>query len=690
MSTEQILIVEDEAITAMDLQNTLEELGYRVVGIADSGKEAIAFVEQFKPDLIFMDIVLKGDMNGTEVALEVKKRFNLPIIFLTAYQDQDTFNHAKLSDPYGYLQKPFDKRELRVATDLALFKHKIATQLMESEQRFHNAFSYAATGMALLDIEGNFIQANNALCSMLGYSEKELLTLSLSKINYPSDLDEESAHMKKLYLNKINSFKLEKRYLHKLGHIVWGAISVSLVRDNKKQPGYYIFQVEDITARKKAETQVEHLTLYDALTGLPKRLLLENFIVKALITAREHSKQFAVLFLGIDYFKRINDALGHEAGDLLLQEVGSRVSSCITQDDFAARIGGDTFVLILMNISKVSSVFDAIKKIQSCFLVPFVINNQDFHITMSIGVSLYPINGEDSKSLIKNADIALNRAKSSGRNNFQFCTTEMTKNILDRVNLENRLHLALEKQEFVLFYQPQVSLKDGTIVGVEALLRWRQGDKPPSLPKDLIPIAEETGLIVPIGEWVLKTACKQAKQWQIAGFKLDCISINLSARQFYETDLLKMLTEVTQEYGISNLDLEITESMLMKDIDLAKKQLNFLHEAGFQISLDDFGTGYSSLNYIRQFPINRLKIDQTFVKDSLLNKDNAALLKAIIILGQTLNLKVIAEGVETKKQLKLLYEYGCDEIQGYYFSKPMSAEDITRLLKEKCLLDVDL
>lgn len=678
-----VLIVEDEIITAMDIQNTLEELGYDVIGIADTSTEAMALVEKFIPDLIFMDIVLKGSMKGTEVALEIKNRFNIPIIFLTAYQDEKTFSQAKLSDPYAYLQKPFEKNELRIAAELTLYKHQVALKLIESERRFHNAFSYAPTGMALLSLDGQFLQTNKALGSMLGYSEIELLSLSLSKINHPDDLAEELSHMKKLCQNKIAFFTIEKRYIHKMGHTVWGAISLSFVPDDKGQPSYFVFQMEDLSARKKAETQVEHLTHHDALTGLPTRDLLEDFIIKAITDARVKAKQFVVLFLGIDYFKRINNTLGHEGGDLLLQLIGSRLSQRVRIQDFVAKLGGDTFVLVLTNIAKMSAAIEVIKKIQLCFVDPFVINQQEFHITASIGVSLSSADGEDYKVLIKNADVALNLAKRSGRNNFQFSTAEMTQSILERVNLENKMHYALEKNEFVLFYQPQVRLRDGKIIGVEALLRWKQKDMPPSLPKDLISIAEETGLIIPIGDWVLRTACQQAKQWKDAGFKLDCISINLSARQFYQTNLLKTLSEVTEAYDVHNLDLEITESLLMKDIALAKQQLAFLQKTGFQISLDDFGTGYSSLSYIRQFPINRLKIDQMFVRDSILNAENADLLKAIIILGQTLNLKVIAEGVETAEQLKLLNEFGCDEIQGYYFSKPIPAEDVTRMLEEK-------
>jgi diguanylate cyclase (GGDEF)-like protein/PAS domain S-box-containing protein len=688
MSKAQVLIVEDEAITAMDIQITLEGLGYEIIGIADTGKEALAFVEQCKPDLIFMDIVVKGDIDGTQAAIEIKKRFNIPIIFLTAYQDDNTFNQAKLSDPYAYLPKPFDKKDLRVAAELALYKHQINKQLVESERRFHNAFTYAATGMALLNLntEEPFIQVNKSLCSMLGYSEEEMLTLSLAKISYPEDLGLEFEHMEKLLHNKIKFFRLEKRLLHKLEHIVWGAISVSLVNNEKGQPSYYIFQVEDISLRKIAETQVEHLTHHDTLTGLPTRDLLEDFVIQSVIAAQKQSTQVAVLFLGIDYFKRINNTLGHEAGDLLLQAVGARLSGATRTQDFAARLGGDNFVLVLTDISQTSDIITMVQKIQLCFSEPFVINNQVFHITMSIGISLYPTNGEDSKTLIKNGGIALNLAKNSGRNNFQFCTAKMTKNILDRVHLENKIHTALEQSEFVLYYQPQVRLSDGKIVGVEALLRLKQSGTPPSLPKELISIAEETGLIVPIGEWVIRAACEQAEQWQMAGFKLDCISINLSARQFYEPNLLKTLVDITQEHGVNNLDLEITESLLIRDVELAKKQLHFLHKAGFQISLDDFGTGYSSLCYIRQFPINRLKIDQMFVRESTINDQNAALLKAIIILGQTLNLKVIAEGVETVEQLNLLQTYGCDEIQGYYFSKPIPAADITRLLQEKKIL----
>ncbi len=682
MNIPRILIVEDEAITAMDIKSNLEDLGYEVPGIADSGKEAIALAEKLKPDLIFMDIVLKGEMDGTEAAIHITNHFHIPIVFLTAYNDKDTFSRAKLSDPYGYLSKPFESRELGITVDLALFKHEIASKLAASEVRFHNAFTYAATGMGLLNPNGEFIQANQALCNMLGYEEKELLTLSLANLNHPSDLEVELFHVKELLLNKIQFFKLEKRYQHKLGHVVWGTISVSLVRDKNESPLYFIFQIEDISLRKLAENQVVHLTYHDVLTGLPKLDLLEDFVEQSLITARRYSKQFAILFLGIDYFKRINDTMGHEAGDRLLQAVGERLRKEIRSSDFVAKLGGDIFALVLTDVTQLLTASAVAQKIQRSFLHPFTINKQDFYITMSIGISLYPDNGKDSQMLIKNADIGLSRAKNSGRNNYQFCTSEMTELAQERVTIENKLHSALENQEFILYYQPQVSLQTGKIVGVEALLRWKQEGKEPTIPKELISVAEETGFIVPIGTWALRAACQQSKAWEMAGFKLENVSVNVSSRQFFEEDLIKTIQIAMKDFDVDNLELEITESMLMHDVELATKQLNALSKAGLKIALDDFGTGYSSLSYLRQFPINKLKLDQAFVRNSASSKSDAAMMNAIVTLGHTLNLKVIAEGVETKEQLKLLCDYGCDEIQGYYFSRPIPADEVTLFLKE--------
>ena len=448
-------------------------------------------------------------------------------------------------------------------------------------------------------------------------------------------------------------------------------------------------QIGLFIARKQAEERIRHLAHYDELTGLANRSMFSQRLSHALAQARRNGMQLAVLFIDLDRFKNINDTLGHEAGDSVLKEVAERLQGCLRESDTVGRLGGDEFVVLLEGIPQSMHCAEVAQKILTAVARPFALDTQEFHLTASIGISTYPADSEDVQSLLKNADIAMYRAKELGKNNFQFYSAQMNIHTLERLALESSLRGALERNEFLLHYQPKVDIRSGRIIGMEALVRWQHPTKGLIPPMQFIPLAEETGLIVPIGEWVLRTACARNKSWQEQGLPPLRIAVNLSARQFTHENLLQDVARVLNETGLDAafLELEITESMVMHDPEHAIELLNKLKAMGISISIDDFGTGYSSLSYLKRFPIDSVKIDRSFIRDLPLDGDDAAITQAIIAMAHGLKLKVIAEGVETGEQLSFLRAHKCDEMQGYYFSKPLPEHEFILLVQNSIAAD---
>jgi len=446
----------------------------------------------------------------------------------------------------------------------------------------------------------------------------------------------------------------------------------------------YLAIVHDITERKRYEEQLEFQANHDALTGLPNLNLLSDRIRQALLISRRSKQEVGVFLLDLDNFKLINDTLGHDSGDQLLNLIAQRLNGMIRAGDTVARQGGDEFIVIVSDQALSENAPLLAEKILDVVAQPLAVDGREVVLTVSIGICIYPRDGEDPQSLVKNAEVAMYRAKEQGRNCFQFYTGEMNAKSLARMTLENHLRYALEREELTLYYQPKVNLASGQITGMEALLRWQSPELGMITPDAFIPLAEETGLVVPIGAWVLKEACAQAQAWRDAGLPPLVVAVNLSPRQFRQQDIAAVVAQCLRETGLDPrcLELEITESMVMQDSERVTSVLNQLKRMGVSLAMDDFGTGYSSLGYLKRFPFDKLKIDKSFVRDITSEPNNAAIAKTVIAMAHSLHMKVIAEGVETQGQLNYLRLHGCDEMQGYFFSRPVPAEKFERLLRE--------
>ncbi|MDT4895400.1 MAG: hypothetical protein QOH25_477 [Acidobacteriota bacterium] len=440
--------------------------------------------------------------------------------------------------------------------------------------------------------------------------------------------------------------------------------------------------LEELVRQRTAE--LNHLAYYDALTDLPNRILFEDRLTQALILAERNRQTLGILFLSLDRFKKVHDTLGRAIGDRLLQKVAERLRISAHRGETVARFEGDEFALLLTQVggTEGEDVGAVIFQINESLKLPFLIDEHELFITVSIGISLYPDDGADAPTLLKNADAALYRAREQGGDNYQFYTADMNAKAMKRLTLENSLRRALERSEFEVYYQPVLDITTRKIVGVEALLRWHHPELGLVQPAEFIPLAEDTGMIVPIGEWVLRTACAQSKSWQSAGFAPLSLAVNLSARQFQQQNLAEVVVRILQETGLNprDLELELTESSIMKNAEWAVRTLSELKAMGVKIAIDDFGTGYSSLGYLKRLPIDTLKIDRSFVSDVTTDPDDAALVMAIITLAHNLRLKVIAEGVDSEEQLRFLHLLRCDEWQGYFFSKPLPVEAFEELL----------
>lgn len=704
MSKLTIICVDDDE----SVLNSLGEQLVRSFGqdyaieMASSGEEALELLLELETDGVEIPLIISDQimprMKGDQLLTQIHALYPKPLkIMLTGQVDTEaiinTVNAAKL---YRYITKPWDETDLILTVKEALRRYTQEQQLAEQNQALRQmndelekslallkaTFESTADGILVIDSNGRvgnfnhkFVEIWNIPDSIVATKNSDrALEYALEQLTNPDS-----------FLSKIREMDTQSTP---------ASYELLELKNNKiiecySQPQWFegksvgkVWSFRDITERKQAEEYVRHQARHDFLTGLSNRVQFNERLSEVLATAQQTENLLAVLFIDLDRFKLVNDTLGHAIGDLLLQVVVERLTGCLRSGDLIARWGGDEFTLLLPKISCADDASMIAQRILKSLNPGFNIEGHHIHITGSIGIAVYPQDGQDAETLIKNADAALYRAKEGGRNDFQRYMVNINSQACELLALESSLHRALERQELIVYYQPQVNTITGEIMQMEALVRWQHPELGLLAPGVFIPLAEENGLILNIGEWVLKTACAQNKAWQAMGRSHLCVGVNLSARQLQQPTLPEKVADILVQTGLEAryLELEITETAALQNVELTKASLTELHQMGVQIALDDFGTGYSSLSYLRQFPFNTLKIDQSFVRDLLTNPKDAEIVTAIVALGQGLKLKVFAEGVETESLKDQLMSIGCELMQGYFFSRPLPPEDATRLL----------
>ncbi|MEW6332049.1 MAG: EAL domain-containing protein [Pseudomonadota bacterium] len=603
------------------------------------------------------------------------------LVYLSAKHDGSDFNEEDekllrhFSDVFAMMlayQRAQSERELTDKT------------LRESNELLERIFDSTHFCLAYLDRDFNFIRVNQAYAKACGYPPDYFSGKNHFRL-YPHA---ENEAIFRRVVQTGEAYTAIARPFEYPDHPEWGVTywdwTLHPLKDESGNVEAVMFVLLDVTERRRTEERLNTLAFYDALTGLPNRQQLHDHLQWAMKEAAQRERLVAILFLDLDRFKNINDTLGHDVGDALLKEVAARLRGSVRPGDIISRLGGDEFTIVLANVAHLDDVTHVAQKLLDHFLPPFRIAGRDLFVSPSIGITLYPFDGNNAEDLIKNADIAMYHAKERGRNNFQFYTPELNVRAARRLELETGLRQALEKNQFILHFQPLVKMDSGGITGMEALLRWQHPEYGLIPPMEFIPLAEETGLIVPIGEWVLRAACARIKAWHDAGFPKMHVAVNLSSVQLQQKNFVDVVRQTLKDTGLEPryLDLELTETLLMQDMEAAETVLKELHELGVLFSLDDFGTGYSSLSYLKRFPIDFLKIDRSFVHDITHDRYGAGIVRAIIAMAHTLGIKVIAEGVETAAQFRFLREQGCDISQGYYCSRPLATEAFTELLRD--------
>ena len=590
---------------------------------------------------------------------------------------------VKATDEIGNLAISFDKmvKSLRETTVSLDYVDNIINTMHEN--------------LIVISPEGKIKKVNASTCNLLGYKEEECLGQSIETL-FP----EGESFLAESFENSFRGIHIYNRqtsFLTKGGEKIPILFSSSLMIRNKDDTQVIVCVGVNITERLKAEKQIEYMAFYDGLTNLPNRSLFVDRLQQAILSSDRTNELIGILFIDLDNFKRINDTLGHSTGNILLKQVAERLEICLRKSDTVARshqsnpdidtlarLGGDEFTVLLRNLNRIENASKIAQRFIDAISHPFDLNKNEVFVTASMGLVTYPTDGKDGETLLKNADTAMYYAKKQGKNNFQFYEESMSATALRRLVMEGNLRRAIEREEFKLHYQPQMDIRTGEIIGLEALIRWQHPEMGLISPGEFIPLAEDAGLIFSIGKWVLKTACIQNKAWQEMGIKPLKVAVNLSGHEFRKKSLVNDLSQILDDSGLSAeyLEIEITESTIMEDSERIVNLLNELNAMGIKLSLDDFGTGFSSLGYLKTFPIHVLKIDRSFVKDSTTNTDDATIIKTIITMAHNLKLKVIAEGVETEDQMKFLYAQGCDEIQGFLLSRPLPAEEITEMLEK--------
>jgi diguanylate cyclase (GGDEF)-like protein/PAS domain S-box-containing protein len=699
----QILLVDDEPRLLESLKQLISGAGYETLTAA-TGAAAIALLERKVFTLVLLDLGLP-DTSGHHVMEYIRAHSpDTSVIVVSGDASINSAIMALRNGAYDFIRKPYAPEELlntvRNALDKSRLLHdnkQIRLKLEQSEYWHRYLVNNSPDIIYTLDPEGRFTFVNERLKSMLGFKHEELVGKHYTHIIHDEDIHVVPNVFNERRTGDRASRNSEIRLKHKerdaegqsvenyVVTVELSSIGIYEIRNGQASSFVGTYGVaKDIGERKRAEATINYQAYHDLLTGLPNRALFNDRLTQAIVQAKRNSQYLAVMFLDLDRFKLVNDTLGHMTGDTLLQLVASRLRHCLREGDTLARFGGDEFVLLLPRVSAPGDAETIAQKIIQIFEPGFNVESHELYVSASVGVALFPNNGDTVSTLVKCADIAMYQAKDKGRNNYQFyCETNTL--FPSQLSLENEMHKAIERNELELFYQPQVSILTGEIVGVEALIRWHHPIRGLLMPMDFISLAEEIGLINPIGDWVIRVASQQAKKWKEELLKPLFIAINLSTRQIEQPYFVERFNEVLDAAGIAGnmLEIEITESALMKDAENTISKLKKLSQRGVRISVDDFGTGYSSLSYLNKLPIHTLKIDQSFVHDLALDPSAASIVTAIVAMAKSLKLNLVAEGVETETQLEFLRQIGCDQYQGFLFSGAIDAASVSCLLAAK-------
>ena len=705
----RVLVADDDPTMRLLMLEMLAQVGLDAIE-AEDGVKAVACYQSTAPDLVLLDVEMPG-MDGFAVCREIRRletHTTVPIIMVTGGDELESVTQAYEAGATDFVSKPINWPILGHRVLYVLRASDAITRLRIADAHHRAVLAAIPDTFFRMNKEGYYLDYEQGHEASGVFSSDQCVGRHLDQV-LPGEI---ARHM----LEQVQTV-LDTQHIRSLDYELpmpgpaprarqgeHAAPVPAPVRHFEARlvatgPDEVLGLVRDISERKRTEEQIRRLAYCDSLTGIPNRQAFLETLEAELVRSRKANKKFAVLFMDLDAFKRINDTLGHDVGDHLLKAVSERLRETTRPSDVVsrtelggnnlARLGGDEFTILIPDLERVENALNVAHRVKEAMRRPFLLDTHEIFVTASIGISLYPEDGEDCNSLLKYADTAMYHAKNCGKNNAKLYSSSLTMQIMSHVKLEVGLRKALQNDELYLLYQPQIDVASAQIVGVEALVRWRHPERGVISPTEFIPLAEETGLIVPIGEWVLRTACRQAIAWQAAGKRSVRVAVNLSAKQFKDENLTQIVLSALHDTGLSPelLELELTEGTLMDDARATMVTLEQLRGIGVYLSIDDFGTGYSSMNYLKRFDVRALKIDKSFISGLPQDSENAAITRAIIAMAHGLKMAVVAEGVETDAQLALLEEYGCDMAQGYYLGHPSPPESINIMLSNQCALD---
>jgi diguanylate cyclase (GGDEF)-like protein len=691
------MIVDDDLSLRISMEAALKKSGFNVIE-AENGPLALELFHSQRPDLVLLDVMMP-DMDGFETCTAIRGLpfgLHTQILMVTGLEDTNSIDKAFEAGANDFIPKPINWTMLGHRARYMLRAGKAFAELNRSRSRLAKTQELAKLGNWQIDLATSEFNCSTEACRLLGLPPA-------TQVSFHDFLTPIPTHDQELVKNQIeqavmelNTFALSypillpdssRKHILNQGEIAF---------NEKEMPELMLGLIQDITQLKQAEEEIRQLAFFDGLTGLANRRLFLDRLDQAIDLAKRNHQVFALLFLDLDRFKRINDTLGHHAGDIVLKEVTKSLKQCLRRSDttattnaretdpLIARLGGDEFTILLSNIKKPANAALVARRIIRKTSITRMVESHEISVTTSIGISLFPQDGMEADTLLKNADSAMYHAKGTGRNTYQFYMKALNQYAMERFNIERDLKKALENDEFILYYQPQINLNSRKIIGAEALIRWIHPEKGMIPPNDFIPIAEESGIILEINKWVLKTACWQHTIWRESGLPLTSIAVNLSGYKLADQNLVQTVTNALEKSSINprSLEIEITENVLMQETKDTIATLEELKRLNLRIALDDFGTGYSSLSYLTAFPVDSIKIDRSFVPGCTTDPKKLIIIKAIIAMGQSLGKTIVAEGIETREQFELIRLHGCDQGQGYYFSRPVPADRFAILLEQ--------